>query len=80
MGFFIVGIGIGIGELLLPALSRSFCQREMERRIFQQSVYTRHDVPWICRHAVSSKGVDTTLPSLGPSRDYRDSEKSHWHC
>jgi hypothetical protein len=34
------------------------------------------DVPWKCRHAVSSGVVDTTLPSLGSSRDYRDSKES----
>ena len=32
---------------------------------FNQNAHTKRHVPWICRHAVSSKGVDTTLPSLG---------------
>jgi hypothetical protein len=33
-------------------------------------------VPWNCRHAMSSGAADTTLPSLGSSRDHRDSNES----
>jgi hypothetical protein len=34
------------------------------------------DVPWNCRHVMSSGAGDTTLPSLGSSRDHRDSRES----